>query len=203
MDQLLLHNVTAHEPERLVEFNHGPWSSYPNFQDIRASGVFAGLAANTHCYPEPRWREGDQTHPVSAECVSGNYFAVTGVQAARGRVFTEDEAAAEKNPRVVVVSHPFWQRRLGGDPNVIGRVLTLNHTAYTIIGVSRPITAEVMGAPPKSSCLSARTCIRVCLSGTAPPMGLTGRLLPTARSSRHSKRCWRRCASWNNSFPTR
>jgi predicted permease len=139
IDQLLLHDVTAHEPERLVQFkNHGPWSSYPNWLDIRASGVFADLAANPSCYPQPRWRVGEQTYALNAQCVSGNYFAVLGVQAARGRVFMADEAAAEKNPRLVVISHSFWQQRLGGDANVIGRELTLNHTAYTIIGVLAP-----------------------------------------------------------------
>src|SRR5262245_25567934 len=58
VDQLMLHNVTAHEPERLVSFSHGPWSSYPNFQDLRKSGVFADLASAPHCYPEPRWSVG-------------------------------------------------------------------------------------------------------------------------------------------------
>src|SRR5262249_34700793 len=53
VDQLLIHNVTAREPERLVSLNHGPWSSYLNFRDIRSSGVFAQLAADTGCYPEP------------------------------------------------------------------------------------------------------------------------------------------------------
>jgi hypothetical protein len=136
IDQLFLHDVNAREPEQLVDFNHGPWSSYPNFKDIRASGVFAELAANPSCYPGPRWRIGDQTFAISSQCVSWNYFALMGIQAARGRVFTEDEAAPEKNPRVVVIGHPFWQQRLGGDQNVIGRTLTLNHTAYTIRGRS-------------------------------------------------------------------
>lgn len=104
VDQLLIHDVTVREPERLVSLG-GSWSSYPNYRDIRDSGVFAELAANTQCYPEPRWREGDQTHAISAECVSANFFEVMGVPAARGRVFTDDEAAAEKNPRVVVISH--------------------------------------------------------------------------------------------------
>ena len=96
LDQLLIHNVTAREPERLVGVGWGSWSSYPNYRDIRDSGVFAELAASAMCYPEPRWREGDQTHAISASCVSGNFFEVMGVQAARGRVFTYDEAAAEK-----------------------------------------------------------------------------------------------------------
>lgn len=174
LDQLLLHDVTAHEPERLVEFNHGPWSSYPNFQDIRASGVFAELAANPTCHPQPRWRAGDQTSAISSQCISGNYFAVMGVQAARGRVFTEDEAAPEKNPRVVVISHPFWQQRLGGDPNVIGRILTLNHTAYTIIGV---LSANHRRAPEVIAPFSTDLYPRLFERGSTS-MSLVGRLAP-------------------------
>jgi predicted permease len=175
VDQLLIHDVTAREPERLVSFNHGPWSSYPNFRDIRSSGVFAQLAADTSCYPEPRWREGDRTHAIAARCVSGNFFEVMGWQAALGRVFTDDEASAEKDPRVVVVSHQFWRRRLGADPNVIGRVLTLNHTAYTIIGV---LPNNIRGnygqiIAPLSADLYPRLFER-----DSATMGLTGRLLP-------------------------
>jgi putative ABC transport system permease protein len=175
VDQLLIHDVTGREPERLVTFNHGPWSSYPNFRDVRDSGVFAQLAADTRCYPRPRWREGDRTYEIAARCVSGNFFEVMGWRAALGRVFTEDEAAAEKNPRVVVISHQFWRRRLSGDQNVIGRILTLNHTAYTIIGV---LPSNVRGnygqvIVPFSTDLYPRLFER-----DSTTMGLTGRLLP-------------------------
>jgi len=175
IDQLLIHDVTGREPERLVIFNHGPWSSYPNFRDIRESGVFAQLAADTSCYPNPRWREGDRTHAIAARCVSGNFFEVMGLRAALGRLFTEDEAAAERSPRVVVISHQFWQRSLGGDQNVIGRILTLNHTAYTIIGV---LQSDVRGnygqvIVPFSLDLYPRLFER-----DSTTMGLTGRLLP-------------------------
>jgi predicted permease len=172
IDQLLIHNVTAREPERLVGFNHGPWSSYPNFRDIRASGVFAELAANQHCHPHPRWREGGQTHAIESRCVSGNFFAVMGWQAARGRVFNEEEAAPEKSPRVVVVSHPFWQKRLGGDASVIGRTLTLNHTVYTIIGV---LPANYLRPPEIIVPLSADLYPRL-FERDNTSMGLTGRL---------------------------
>src|SRR5262245_15335639 len=175
VDQLLIHNVTAREPERLVTFTHGPWSSYLNFRDIRSSGVLAQLAADTGCYPKPRWREGDRTYAIAARCVSGNFFEVMGWQAALGRVFTDDEAAAEKNPRVVVISHEFWRRRLAGDPNVIGRILTLNQTAYTIIGV---LPADIRGnygqvIAPVSVDLYPRLFER-----DSATMGLTARLLP-------------------------
>ena len=149
VDQLLIHDITAREPERLVGLSYGPWNSYPNYLDVRNSGVFAQLTASTGCYPEPRWRVGDQTYPIRANCVSGNFFEVIGVPAAKGRVFTDDEAAAERNPRVVVISHQFWQRRLGGDPNVIGRPFTLNSTVYTIVGVLSPDFRSSYGRVPE------------------------------------------------------
>ncbi|MBO0858171.1 MAG: ABC transporter permease [Chloracidobacterium sp.] len=175
VDQLLIHDVTARDPERLVSINYGPWCSYPNFRDIRSSGVFAGLAADTGCYPEPRWREGGRTHSVPVRCVSGNFFEVMGWQATLGRVFTDTEAVAEKDPRVVVISHHFWRGRLGGDPNVVGRVLTLNYTAYTIIGVLpdniRGNYGEII--VPFSADLYPRLFER-----DSTTMGFIGRLLP-------------------------
>jgi predicted permease len=177
-DQLLIHNVTAREPERLVRVGWGSWSSYPNYRDIRDSGVFADLAANAMCYPEPRWREGDQTHAIAASCVSGNFFAVMGVQAARGRVFTDDEAAAEKNPRVVVISHQFWQQRLAGDPDVIGRVLTLNHTGYTILGVLPADYRGNYGRPPEVIVLFSTVLYPRLFERDSATMDYIGRLAP-------------------------
>jgi putative ABC transport system permease protein len=178
LDQLLIHNVTAREPERLVGVGWGSWSSYPNYRDIRDSGVFADLAAHAMCYPEPRWREGDQTHAISASCVSGNFFEVMGVQAARGRVFTYDEAAAEKSPRVVVISHEFWHQRLGGDPNVLGRGLTLNHTSYTIIGVLAADYRGNFGRPPEVVVPFSTALYPRLFERDSATMSYTGRLAP-------------------------
>jgi MacB-like periplasmic core domain len=177
LDQLLIHDVTAREPERLVSLD-GSWCSYPNYRDIRDSGVFAELAANAMCYPEPLWRERDQTHPIFAACVSGNFFEVMGVQAARGRVFTHDEAAAEKNPRVVVISHQFWQQRLGSDPNVIGRLFTINRTGYTIIGVLPAGYRGKYGRPPEVVVPFSTDLYPRLFERDSATMGYTGRLAP-------------------------
>ena len=66
--------------------------------------------------------------------VSADLFPMLGVAAARGRVFTteDDRPGAE---RVALVSHEFWQRRFGGDPNLIGNTLTLDTQTFTVIGV--------------------------------------------------------------------
>jgi putative ABC transport system permease protein len=63
---------------------------------------------------------------------SANAFSVLRVAAVAGRTFLPEEAA---DGRVVVLGHGLWTRRFGADPAVVGRVLTLNGTNYTIAGV--------------------------------------------------------------------
>jgi len=66
--------------------------------------------------------------------VSGNFFSLLGVPAERGRTVQTDDGRAGA-VRVGVISHDFWQQRFGGDPNAIGKTLTLNSEPVTLIGV--------------------------------------------------------------------
>ena len=66
--------------------------------------------------------------------VSASYFKVLGVDATLGRTFAASENEVG-NDREVVLSNRIWQSRFGGDPNVIGRKITLDAKNYTIIGV--------------------------------------------------------------------
>lgn len=68
-----------------------------------------------------------------ARKVTGNFWAVLGVQAVIGRVFTEDEDV--HGAHVAVISYGLWQRRFGASPDVIGRRISLNDTPYEVIGV--------------------------------------------------------------------
>jgi predicted permease len=63
---------------------------------------------------------------------TSNYFDVLGVRVIRGRTFLAQE---EEGADVAVVTERFWKSRLGGDPNVIGRGLTLDGVSHTIVGV--------------------------------------------------------------------
>jgi putative ABC transport system permease protein len=65
---------------------------------------------------------------------SADFFAVLGEQPELGRTFLPEEEKPGA-PRVVVVSHPFWQRRLGSDPGAVGREITLDGCPYTVVGV--------------------------------------------------------------------
>jgi putative ABC transport system permease protein len=74
---------------------------------------------------------------LSGERVTANYFSTLSVTPEIGRTFTAQEDSPEGDA-VVVVSHSFWQRRLGGDTAVFGRSLLLDSRAYKVIGVMPP-----------------------------------------------------------------
>ena len=138
LKSVLLEGPTARDPEHLLNVQLGLHYqvSYPNYRDIQESHVFAGLAAYVPGLDgSVNWRLGDETKALFCQIVSGNFFEVLGIQAALGRVFTAEEAKAERDPRLVVLSYGFWQRYLGGDPGIIGRVLNLNGRPYTVLGV--------------------------------------------------------------------
>ena len=63
---------------------------------------------------------------------TSNWFDVLGVRPIKGRTFLKEE---EEGADVAMVSENFWRKRLGGDPNVIGRSITLDGVAHTIVGV--------------------------------------------------------------------
>ena len=66
--------------------------------------------------------------------VTADFFKVFGVNPLLGRTFAVGEDEKGRN-QVCVISHAFWQRRFGGDPNVVGRMLSLNNTPTQIVGV--------------------------------------------------------------------
>lgn len=84
-------------------------------------------------------------HP-RGRLVSGNYFRVLGVRAIIGRTFTEEDDKPGAAP-AVVMSYPYWQRRFGFDPGVLGKQLTINGGQFSVIGVAVPeFYGEVVGA---------------------------------------------------------
>ena len=111
--------------------------SYPNFIDLRSAKVdgledvtaFRLVAMNVRTTGEPVRAFG--------ELVTPNFFDVLGVRATLGRTFRDEETAGASDA-IVVVSHAFWTRTLDADPLAIGRVITVNGQALTVIGVAPP-----------------------------------------------------------------
>lgn len=73
---------------------------------------------------------------VGGHFVSGNYFGALRVPFELGRGFHADEDQAGRPEMVVVVSHRFWQGRLGADPSIVGRRIGINGQRLTVVGVT-------------------------------------------------------------------
>jgi len=109
--------------------------SYPDLQDYRKlSTVFSDVAA----YTTNAVNLGTQGRPERAwaELVSGNYFAMLGLQPAAGRFFAPDEGWVPGKDTLLILSHKYWQKRFASDPAVIGQSVQINQHSFTIIGVA-------------------------------------------------------------------
>jgi putative ABC transport system permease protein len=71
---------------------------------------------------------------ITGQKVSADFFPILGVEPTLGRWFLPEEDQPGTNP-VVMISHDLWQRRFGGDPQIIGRKLTLSNSSREVIGV--------------------------------------------------------------------
>ncbi|HXN53629.1 MAG TPA: ABC transporter permease [Candidatus Acidoferrum sp.] len=109
--------------------------SYPDFLDYRnVKQAFADVAAEV---PSPVNLSVDgRAERAWTEFVSGNFFSMLGLQAARGRTFAPDEGWVKGKDPLMVLSYKFWQQRFAGDPGVIGRSVQVDKHPFTIIGVA-------------------------------------------------------------------
>jgi len=125
--------------------------SYPDYKDLRdRNQVFAELTA---CVPSPAHIgvAGLAPERTWVEVVAPNYFSFAGLSAALGRTFRIDEGERAGDVPVTVLSHRYWQRRFGGDPQILGRVIQINGQPFTVIGV----TPEEFGGMQWAMALSA------------------------------------------------
>ncbi|MEK6303552.1 MAG: ABC transporter permease [Acidobacteriota bacterium] len=78
-----------------------------------------------------------QPEIATGQLVSGSYYAGLGVRAIMGRLITADDDNPSASP-VAVITHRYWQRRFGQDPEAVGKTVTVNNVAFTIIGITPP-----------------------------------------------------------------
>ncbi|HET9262227.1 MAG TPA: ABC transporter permease [Vicinamibacterales bacterium] len=135
---LILRPLPVRDPGRLALLLDGSWS-YPLWTEIKAreNDLFDGAIA----WANERFdlSRGGQSAFVDGAYVSGRFFEVLGVSAERGRMLTpaDDVAAAPDGP-VAVISHRFWREQFAGADDVIGRQITLQRRAFTVVGVMPP-----------------------------------------------------------------
>ncbi|HKR30171.1 MAG TPA: ABC transporter permease, partial [Terriglobales bacterium] len=82
-----------------------------------------------------------------AQMVSANYFSDLGVVPILGRVFGQDEGNTPGADPLIVLSYSYWQSRFSGDPTIVGKLIKINDTAFTVIGVT-PRAFVGTGNPP-------------------------------------------------------
>lgn len=149
---VLLNPLPYKDPDRLVSLwenvpTHGRWRAAPaNFLDWKKQNTvfedvvaFGGATATLTGDGEPE--------QISGTAITPGYFEVVGVQPALGRTFRPEEYNLGQD-RVVILSHTLWQRRYGGDKNIINRTVILDGSSCTVVGVmpsglypTRPTTA--------------------------------------------------------------
>lgn len=144
---VLLESLPYREPDRLVLVTGirteggqvESWPiSYPDFVDLRReNGAFDELAACSNL-TSFNLRQGERAERIRGEFVSADYFRAFGIQPLRGRTFRDDEDVVGAPGRVAVVSHGFWQRRYGSDPELLGGTLVINGLEFTVVGVMPP-----------------------------------------------------------------
>jgi predicted permease len=152
INDLFLKGLPFKEPSRVVHLLGGDKSrdlvdigiSTPRYQHFRdGQTIFDGLAGENF-FAFTLTGLGDAVQVFGGRLTS-NYFDVLGVHPILGRNFLPEE---EEGADVALITKNFWQKRLGGDPNVIGRSITLDGTAHTIVGVLPNMPATWFGANP-------------------------------------------------------
>ena len=141
VDSILLRPLPVRNPDQLVDlYTSGsdgePWntSSHPDYRDLRdRNDVFSGLAG--HSAMIAAVRQGDRSRLVLGEVVTANFFDVLGVRAALGRTLAAEDDS-ERAERVMVISHRYWMRELGGARDAVGRTIRIVNHPYTIVGVA-------------------------------------------------------------------
>jgi predicted permease len=142
VNAVLLRPLPYPKPDRLVALSQSSLEdpdlaiSYPDYLDWRAQqSVFEDMAARLPMGGVITGANGPER--VIGRLVTPNFFSTLGVPPILGRAFTEAENTPGVAP-VMVISHDLWQRQFGGSPDVIGKAITYNGEAWTVIGVLPP-----------------------------------------------------------------
>jgi predicted permease len=141
VDALLLRTLDVKNPHELFQLNRtgfsdpNPRVSYPLFERFRAGVPSLRFTAMA---PAERMQVAADGNPelVLGQLVSGEWFDVLGVGSSLGRVLGRSDDVGIGGHPVVVLSEPYWSRRFGSDPGILGRTITINGAALVVVGVS-------------------------------------------------------------------
>ena len=155
VDAVLVAPLPYVEPERIMQLwesiedrgGQPVLASYVNFLDWRerASSMERLAAARTGALV----LEGDEEATrLFVRYVTPDYLDIFDGRAAEGRLLEPDDNVVPGGHAVAVVSHRFWQRQLGGDPELVGRAIRLSGNPYVVVGILEASFHEPFGAGP-------------------------------------------------------
>jgi predicted permease len=155
INSLMLKSLPVHDPQHLVSFGiaagggemdgigPGPLDIFPYdfyrqvehqhdpFQDVTG---FASFPAQVSI----RTGSGGMATQANAHLVSGNFFSVLGVEPIIGRAIQPSDTATPGSNPVAVLNYRYWQQTFNGDASILGKTITVNGTAFTVVGVTPP-----------------------------------------------------------------
>jgi predicted permease len=139
VDAVMLRRLPVRSPQELVFLEAfgseggGGAPPYPCFERFRReSSAFVGMSA--FATDQLRIQVDGAVEQVFGQLASDNYFTLLGVAPEVGRLMAPGDEGP--GPSVAVIGYGYWQRRFGGDPNVVGRIITFRNQPYTIVGVT-------------------------------------------------------------------
>jgi putative ABC transport system permease protein len=149
VNAVLLKPLPYREPDRIVQF----WETNPlkgwtqasvapaNFFDweqqsssFEEMAAYMGSDTKDAGLADLQLTGSGEPERVKTLFVTGNIFSVLGVQPLLGRTLVAEETWETKQ-RVVILSYSLWQRRFGGDPEIVGKKISLNGREYEVVGV--------------------------------------------------------------------
>jgi putative ABC transport system permease protein len=125
---------TNHDPRALLSIatpNYVDWIAEQRVFESMAGIVGAPFSSFTLNQP------GEEPEDVPGLRVTAGFFDVLRIRPALGRAFTADNEIDGRH-RVVVLSNALWQRRFGGNPNIVGRTIALDDGGYEVLGIMPP-----------------------------------------------------------------
>ena len=150
VNAVLLRPLPFAEPERLVwtwgEFSGGNRASTspPDFLDYRAQNrSFEELAATF--FNSFNLTGSGEPERIIGSMVTANFFRALGVKLVQGRAFLPEEERSGA-AQVAIIGQGLWQRRFGGDPQIIGKTITIDGRSRTVVGVAPDTTRALQEA---------------------------------------------------------
>jgi predicted permease len=144
VDAVMWRVLPVKDPRALVLFSHGQKpmeNSYFSFEQFRLMREQNRTLTDLIGYTPLRLNvkiDGNEEPTADGVMVSGTFFKTLGVTPSIGRTIDSENDAVPNGRPVAMVSHAFWKRRFDLSPTVIGQIISLSGTQFTVVGVTPP-----------------------------------------------------------------